>query len=221
MRGAELPGRYFLPEGSPAGGGWLDVAVKQDPVCTLAWRLDSEKRVRALGLSDSGRLLAASFNTGGAAHGLVVFRRTAAGWGGRWITSIDGASTLGEMTIDGDALSGRHRFSGRGRAGRFEGSVNISTRGAAYSMNFYGASGVPLYRGIGVVNEGRLLVAWSFGSSPSLAVYAVDDKGLAGSRFSFGRGQGDAVTAPERLTRDGAGDTIFPPLLPGPAGQAP
>ncbi len=219
MHAAEIPGRYYLAEGSP--GGVLEVKARPDFVCNLNWRLDSGKRPRALGLSDAGNLLAASLNTGGAAYGLVMLRRAPAGWSGHWITSIDGGSTIGDMTIDGDALPGRRRFSGRGRAGAFAGSVNITPRGSALALNFTSADGVQLYRGIGVVDGDRLLVAWSFGANPALAVYAVTDHGLTGQRFSFGRGQSDAIVSAERLTREGADDTIFPPLLPTPSGRNP
>lgn len=199
----------------------LEITARHEPVWTLGWRLDSGKRQRALGLSDAGNLLAATLNTGGAAYGLLVLQRANDGWTGRWITSIDGASTLGDMSIAGATLPGRHHFSGRGRAGRFEGTVAISARGPAFSLNFNSASGVQLYRGIGAVDGDRLAVAWSFGGTPSLAVYAVGEKGLTGQRFTFARGQNDAVALTERLTREGADDTIFPPLLPTPPGRAP
>lgn len=199
----------------------LEVTARHEPVWTLGWRLDSGKRQRALGLSDAGTLLAASLNTGGAAYGLLVLRRAVDGWNGRWITSIDGASTLGDMFISGATLAGRHGFAGRGRAGSFEGSVNVTARGPAYSLNFNSANGVELYRGIGAVDGDRLAVAWSFGGSPSLAMYAVGEKGLTGQRFTFARRQNDATAVTERLTREGADDTIFPPLLPTPAGRVP
>lgn len=216
-----MPGRYFIAEGSASGGGVLEVTARQAPVYTLGWRLDSGKRLRALGLSDAGNLLAASLNTGGAAYGLLILRRAGDGWNGRWITSIDGASTLGDMAIAGAPLPGRHRFSGRGRAGSFVGSVTVTARGPAFSLNFNSASGVALYRGIGAVDGDRLAIAWSFGGTPSLALYAVGDKGLTGQRFTFARGRDDAVVVAERLTREGADDTVFPPLLPTPSGRAP
>lgn len=221
-RAAEAPGRYFVAEGAESGGGGvLEVTARHPPGCTLGWRLDSGRQQRALGLSDAGNLLAASINTGGAAYGLLLLRRSADGWKGRWVTSIDGAGTLGDMSIAGATLPGRHHFSGRGRAGSFEGSVTITARGPAFSLNFNSASGVQLYRGIGALEGDRLAVAWSFGGAPSLAVYAVADKGLTGQRFTFARGRNDAVAVTERLTREGADDTIFPPLLPTPSGRAP
>lgn len=199
----------------------LDVKLRRSAVCDLAWRLDSGKRLRGFGLTGAGDSLAASMDTGGRAYGLAVFQREGGAWRGRWLTSIDGASALGAMSIEGDPLAGRHRFTGRGPAGAFAGSVTVTARGPAYALNFNGSSGLPLYRGIGVLDGDRLAVAWSFGSSPALALYSVTGKSLEGRRYNFPRGQPDAAVTTERLTREGADDTIFPPLLPTPPGAVP
>ena len=148
-----------------------------------------------------------SLATGGSAYGVQIYRRADDGreWRAPWITSIDGAASVGEITFRADGpLVGRHSATcRRPGAGGFEATVDIAARGDDYLLTFSVEHGV-LYRGMGVLLDGnRLVVGWSFGSPPAVAVYRIGADGLfAGRRVALRSGQ--AVVTPERFAREGA-----------------
>lgn len=218
--------------------GTVDVKVRRGGVCTLNWRIRGDatpRRLQGLGLWDKrsgvgGPLLCASMNTGGAAYGLALYRRGEKGrWQGSWVTSVDDGAELGEMRIDTGsdtaALVGRHHLHGsRGRAGSFEGAVTIAAQGEFLELA-YEVNGIPVYRGLGLllpdpnnasVGE-RLVVAWSFGSVPALAIYSAQaDGSLTGRRVSVRHGE--PLIRNERLARSvpGTDPTTGQLLLPPP-----
>jgi hypothetical protein len=230
----DLAGRYFIAESVPADGGipyggTVDITARRSPVYVFNSRLDSGKRSRGLGLRDGNDLLGFSINTGGIAHGVAIYHREDNGrrWRARWISSIDGGGLVGEISFsngEGQPLAGRHSFSGsRPRAGSFEGTVTITPRGEGVLLNFTASGGIALYRGVGVLcGEDRLAVGWSFGGTPSIAVYQVNDKGgLTGRRLSLTRSREGTAAGTERLAREGSEEPIFPPRLPIPGQDSP
>jgi hypothetical protein len=225
----DIAGRYFIVEAfGPGGadapyGGTADITARRGTAYVFNRRPEAGKRQRGLGLREGEDLLGVSLNTGGAAYGLIVFRREDGGrrWHGRWLTSLDGGSQLGEMSFEADSaqsIAGSHTFTGRrGSTGGFAGTVTITRRGAGYLLNFTTSGGLALYRGLGALSGDRLLVGWSFGGSPSLAVYQIDATGLTGQRLTLPRAsRGDVFATTERLALEGSEDLVFPPQLPAP-----
>ena len=247
----EPRGRYVIAKELDATNvaepyaGTVDIKARRS-VCTLTWRIRggrSARRLQGLGLwaregVDGPAVLCASMNTGGAAYGTALYHRGKDGrWQGDWVTSVDDGSDLGEMRIDtganGAALVGRHRIAGsRGRAGSFSGAVTITAQGE-YLELAYEVGGVPVYRGLGVIlrrpdgSGERLAVAWSYGSTPALAIYSPDADGmLAGRRVSLRYGEPQVRN--ERLARsvpgtDPATGQLFlpPPVFNEPAEDLP
>ena len=183
----------------------------------MTWHLrDSSRRLRGLGLKDADDLLGVSLVTGGAVNGIGIYHHSAEthDWQGHWITSLDSGGTLGEIRFDdngSDNLLGTHRlFCRRPGSGSFEGTVTITAQEANYLLTFSVGRSV-LYRGVGVLLEGgnRLVVGWSFGSPPALAVYQANSDGLFTGRRINPRAQESTVR--EVLAHDGE-DTLR--LLP-------
>lgn len=204
---ASLPNTADATLGNAIYAGTADVASRNHGYA-VTWHLrNNARRLRGLGFADADDLLGASISTGGAAHGLAIYRYSpdAHAWQGRWITSIDGAGTVGEIRFDGEGartLAGRHRLvCRRPGSGGFEGSVAISAVGENYALTFSTANAV-LYRGVGIlVGEDRLVVGWSFGSPPALAVYRRDAGGLFTGRRVNPRAQ--EATVRDALAREG------------------
>ena len=168
-----------------------------------------------------------SLATGGIAYGVAIYRHSTEEhcWHGQWITSIDAGSTPGEIRFDdegGRSPLGRHRLHcARPGAGGFEGTVTIAAEGTDFRLTF-AVDGATLYRGAGILlDDGRLVVGWSFGSAPAVAVYRVSPEGLLiGRRLSLRGGQ--ATVNVETLARSGddaarllpAAARIDPALVP-------
>ena len=213
----DLAGRYIVaslpakPGASVADttyGGVADIVARSHSY-GVTWHLTAETRkLRGIGLLADDDLLGISLATGGIAYGVAIYHHAPAEhrWQGRWITSIDSGGTPGEISFDDDGsdrLPGRHRLRcSRPGAGGFEGSVNIESEGADYRLGF-AADGASLYRGAGILlDDGRLVVGWSFGSAPGVAAYRIGANGLfTGRRFSL-RGGHPAVVA-EHLAKSG------------------
>ena len=192
--------------GEPSlAGGTVDIDLRR-AAYTANWRLDNARPLRGLGLSEGNDLLGVSLYTGGIAHGLAIYRRADGGkrWLGHWITSIDSAANVGVMDFEADpkqpTLAGKHHFSGhRVSTGQFDGTVTMYPQGEDFLLTFTTSGGATLYRGVGILRGERLVVAWSFGSSPSLAVYNLGENGeLNGRRLSL-RSRGVLQPTPERL----------------------
>ncbi len=209
---SQLTGRFHIlsdtdahNDAIPAPGGTVDIDPRRSAY-TVNWRFDQGRPLRGIGLSDGTDLLGASLYTGGVAHGLAIYRRADGGrrWQGQWITSIDSASIVGVMDFDADpkqpTLAGRHHFSGhRATTGQFDGVVTITPQGEDYTLAFTTSGGATLYRGIGILRGDRLVVAWSFGSSPAVAVYELGARGeLNGRRLSL-RSRSVVLPTRERL----------------------
>ena len=239
----EPRGRYVIAKVLDGGdrtaepyAGIVEIKTRRT-VCTLTWRIrggQTSRRLQALGLWDkegAGEpVLCASMNTGGAAYGTALYRRGKDGrWQGGWVTSVDDGAELGEMRIDtgsnAASLVGRHRIAGsRGRAGSFAGAVTITAQGEFLELA-YEVGGIPVYRGLGVLlrntdgsgkEDERLAVAWSYGSTPALAIYSLDGDGsLTGRRVSLRLGE--AQIRNERLARSvpgtdpSTGQLLLPP----------
>ena len=221
-RADEIGGRYVVarsapaaaatPAGSPAPvaeayGGTVDIAARRHGYA-LTWRpANGGPRLHGLGLRDGDDVLGVSLSTGGAAYGVQVYHRADAGreWRASWITSIDGAGTVGEILFRTEGpLLGKHPVTcRRPGAGSFEATVEITAKGDDYLLTFYLERSL-LYRGLGVLLDGnRLVVGWSFGSPPAVAVYRIGADGLfAGRRVALRSGQ--TVVASERFAREGA-----------------
>lgn len=201
-----ISGRYVVTGGGPSQpGGTVDIDPRR-PAYTVNCRLDSGKTLRGLGLADGADLIGASLYTGGIAHGLAIYRRDPDGrlWRGRWITSIDSASSVGVMDFEADpkqpTLAGKHHFSGhRVSTGQFDGTVALYPKDSDFLLTFTTSGGATLYKGVGTLRGDRLVVAWSFGSSPALAVYESSNPGeLSGRRISL-RARGTLEPVSERL----------------------
>lgn len=214
---ASLPPKPGAVLADATYGGVMDVVARPHALA-VTWRLiAAPRRLRGLALCDNNDLLAVSLATGGVAHGLAIYRRVPAEhrWRGRWITSIDSGATPGEISFDDDGsdqLPGRHRLRcSRPGMGGFDGAVTITGSGADFLLTFH-SDGTLLYRGAGILlDDGRLVVGWSFGSPPGLAAYRIGSDGLfTGRRVSLRGGQPSVVA--EYLAR--AGDNaarLFPP----------
>ena len=221
-RAGDLGGRYVVassaaaaaatPAASPAPvpetyGGTVDIAARHRGYAVTWHPANGGSRLRGLGLHDGDDLLGVSLATGGSAYGVQIYHRADDGheWRAPWITSIDGAASVGEITFRTDGpLVGRHPVTcRRPGAGSFEATVEIAARGDDYLLTFSVDHGV-LYRGMGVLLDGnRLVVGWSFGSPPAVAAYRIGADGLfAGRRVALRSGQ--AVVTPERFAREGA-----------------
>lgn len=207
---ATLPPAADAPIAQAAYAGTADITPRRTHVSTVTWQpaAPGARRLRGLGLSDDDGTLGVSLATGGAAYGVAIYHHAAGSheWQGRWITSLDGGGTVGDIRFDdagGNALPGRHRLvCRRPGSGSFEGAVNIVPRGDDFLLTFEGDRTV-LYRGLGILlDPDRLVVGWSFGSAPALAVYRSEPGGLVtGRRISTRAGQ-PAVTR-EALAREG------------------
>ena len=242
-----LAGRYVVAEsessvesGDPAGQT-VDITPRNRGYSVL-WRTGGTvgpngrtrggSTRRGLALRD-GDLLGVSLATGGPAYGVAVYRAEDGGkrWRGRWVTSIDGAAAPGEIVFEtgNGELLGRHPLRGRrDGGGAFEGSVNVAAQGAGGTGDYllgFTVGGATVYRGVGIRRGDRLVVGWSFGSAPSLAVYAVGPGGQLDGRRLTTRAT-DAGTA-ERLapssgegTGTGADGLLLLPA-PGPLEEDP
>ena len=224
VRAGDLGGRYVVaslppaisaatPTASPAPvretyGGTVDIATRRHGYAVTWHPANGGPRLRGLGLRDGEDVLGVSLATGGAAYGVQVYHRADEGreWRAPWITSIDGAASVGEIRFRTDGpLLGRHPMTcQRPGAGGFEGTVEIAARGDDYLLTFSVEHGV-LYRGMGALLDGnRLVVGWSFGSPPAVAVYRIGADGLfAGRRVALRSGGQTAITG-ERFAREGA-----------------
>ena len=189
---AALPAKTGATLAEATYGGSVDIVARRHAY-GVTWRLAAadSRKLRGLGMVDGDSLLAVSIATGGAAYGVAVYHRVpdAREWRGQWITSLDSGVTPGQISFDeGDdgALPGRHRLHcQRPGVGGFDGAVNIAANGGNFLLTFL-VDGTVLYRGAGILLEdGRLAVGWSFGSSPALAVYRIGADGLLrGERIS-------------------------------------
>lgn len=227
-RAAEIPGHYVvasLPNTANATlanaiyAGTADIAARQHGY-GVTWHLrNSARRLRGLGFADpSGDLLGVSISTGGAAYGVAIYRRSPDGreWQGRWISSIDGGGLVGDIRFDdggagAKSLVGRHPLTcRRPGSGGFEGAVNVTAVGENFALTFE-ADHMTLYRGVGIlVGDDRLVVGWSFGSPPALAVYQRNAEGLFSGRRVNPRAQ--EATVRDVLARDGEDATRLLPV---------
>ena len=216
-RATDLTGRYTVASLPPKSGatlaeatygGTVDIAARRHAY-GVTWRLTAEtRRMRGLGLPDGDDLLGVSLATGGVAYGVAIYHHTPGEhrWQGAWITSLDSGATPGEISFDEEGsgtLPGRHRLHcQRPGVGGFDGTVNIIAAGVDYLLTF-AVDGALLYRGAGILlDDGRLVVGWSFGSAPAVAVYRVGRDGLfSGRRMSLRGGQ--PTVAAEDLARSG------------------
>ncbi len=227
-----IGGRYSIvpvaaADNGLSNGGIVDI----DPhgsTYIVNVRPDLGKTLRGLGLSEGSDLVGFSLNTGGVAHGLAVYRRAGDGtrWQGRWISSIDSGSSIGTMDIETDpkqpTLAGRHHFSGRRASyGQFDGTVTLSPQGEDFVLTYTTPGGAVLYRGAGTVRGERLVVAWSFGSNPALAVYQLGGTGeLDGRRVSLRSGGALQPPATEHLVPAGTVPVAIQPA-PDAGGEVP
>lgn len=205
---ASLPATSGATLSSAIYAGTADVAARQHGY-SVTWHLrQSAKRLRGLGMTDAADLLGVSLVTGGAVNGLGIYHHSAEAhaWQGHWITSLDSGGTVGEIRFDdngGGSLLGRHPlFCRRPGSGSFEGAVNITAQGANYLLTFEVGRSV-LYRGVGILLDdgNRLVVGWSFGSPPALAVYQMNADGLFNGRRVNPRAEESTVR--EVFARDG------------------
>ncbi len=207
---ATLPAAPDAPVAQAAYAGTAEITPGKH-VSRVTWQpaASGARRLRGLGLSDDDGTLGISLATGGSAYGVALYRHSAAAnqWQGRWITSIDSGGTMGEIHFDdagsGGALPGRHRLvCRRPGSGSFEGAVNITPQGDDFLLTFE-VDHTVLYRGLGILlDPDRLIVGWSFGSAPAVAVYRPGPDGLlAGRRVSLRGGQPQVVR--EALAREG------------------
>ena len=213
---ADFGGRYVVANLPATAGATLDSAIYEGTADItarqhgygVAWHLrNSAKRLRGLGLADAEDLLGVSIATGSAVYGLGIYHHTPATheWQGHWLTSLDSGGTVGEIHFDdggGRSLVGTHRLNcRRPGSGSFEGSVSITSVGENYALTF-SVDGTVLYRGIGILADAdRLVVGWSFGSPPALAVYLRNAAGLFTGRRVNPRAQ--EPTVHDVLARDG------------------
>ena len=218
-RATDLAGRYVVatlpaadaPAAQAAYAGTADITPRKQHVSTVTWQpaATGARRLRGLGLSDDDGAFGVSLATGGAVYGVAIYHHAAGSheWQGRWITSLDGGGNVGDIRFDdaggGSALAGRHRLvCHRPGSGGFEGAVNITPRGDDFLLAFE-VDRTVLYRGVGILlDPDRLIVGWSFGSPPALAVYRPDPSGLlTGRRISSRPGQPVAIR--EAWAREG------------------
>ena len=210
-RAADLAGRYVMATSSAADqevyGGAVSVLARRNAY-EMDWQLAGSRSLHGLGLLEDRDLLGVSVSTGGGAYGIAVYRhgKNDPQWKGRWVTSIDGAANVGEISFDaGSTLVGTHALTcKRPGVGSFVGTVQIEAKGGDnYLLTFLLGHAV-LYKGLGVLSgDGRLVVGWSFGSSPALAVYRYNSEGtLTGRRLSLKSG-GQVTSTSERMAREG------------------
>ena len=210
-RAADLAGRYVMATNASGDqevyGGSVSVLSRRNAY-EMDWQLASGYRsIHGLGLLEDRELLGVSVSTGGGAYGIAVYRhgKNDPQWKGRWVTSIDGAANVGEISFDaGSTLVGTHALTcKRPGVGSFVGTVQIEAKGNDYLLTFLLGHAV-LYKGLGVLSgDGRLVVGWSFGSTPALAVYRYGSEGtLTGRRLSL-TSKGQVTSTTERMAREG------------------
>ena len=233
-----LTGRYVVAESSVESGDPAGQTVEIAPRnrgYSVVWRtggtVGANGRARGgstrrgLAFRD-GDLIGVSLATGGPAHGVGIYKAEDGGrrWRGRWVTSIDGASAPGEIVFEtggSGTLLGRHPLHGRrDGGGSFEGSVTVTARDGAGAENYalsFTVGGVTVYRGLGIRRGDRLVVGWSFGSAPSLAVYEVGADGkLDGRRLTTRTAEAATTERLAPFAGEGTGtDGLL--LLPAPA----
>ncbi len=207
---AEPSGRYVMATNEndqEVYGGAVSISARKNAY-EMDWQLAGEYRsLHGLGLLDDHELLGVSLSTGGGAYGVAVYHRgkNDSQWQGRWVTSIDGASNVGDISFDaGSTLVGTHSLTcKRPGVGSFVGTVEVVAKGSDYLLTFLLGHSV-LYKGLGVLSgDGRLIVGWSFGSAPALAVYHYNAEGsLTGRRLAL-RSNGQVVSTSERMAREG------------------
>ncbi len=190
-----------------AYGGTVSISARRNAY-EMDWLLSGEGRsLHGLGLLEDRELLGVSLSTGGGAYGVAVYRhaKNDPQWKGRWVTSIDGAANVGDIAFDaGSTLVGSHALTcKRPGVGSFVGTVEITAKGSDYLLTFLLGHSV-LYKGLGTLSgDGRLVVGWSFGSSPALAVYHYNSEGsLTGRRLTL-RSNGQVTSTNERMAREG------------------
>lgn len=206
---ATLPAAADAPVAQATYSGTADITPRKQHVSAVTWQpATGARRLRGLGLSDDDGTLGVSLATGGAAYGVAIYHYAAGSheWQGRWITSLDGGGVVGDIRFDDSdnhPLAGRHRLvCRRPGSGSFEGAVSITPRGDDFLLTFEGDRTV-LYRGLGILlDHDRLLVGWSFGSAPALAVYHPESSGLLTGRRINSR-PGQPVVIREALAREG------------------
>ena len=189
-------------------GGTVSISARKNAY-EMDWQLANEYRsLHGLGLLEDHELLGVSLSTGGGAYGVAVYHhgKNDPQWKGRWVTSIDGAANVGDIAFDaGPTLVGSHSLTcKRPGVGSFVGTVEIVAKGSdEYLLTFLLGHSV-LYKGLGVLSgDGRLIVGWSFGSAPALAVYHYNPEGsLTGRRLSL-RSNGQVTSTSERMAREG------------------
>ena len=228
-RSAEVSGRYVMATSASAirpdskissdqevYGGTVSVSARKNAY-EMDWQLAGDYRsLHGLGLLEDRELLGVSISTGGGAYGIAVYRhgKNDAQWKGRWVTSIDGAANVGEITFDaGPTLVGSHPLTcKRPGVGSFVGTVQIEAKGSDYLLTFLLGHAV-LYKGLGVLSgDGRLVVGWSFGSTPALAVYRYNSDGLLTGRRLALRANGQVASTGERMAREGEIAARFLPV---------
>ena len=219
-RAADLAGRYVMATNAAAVnseskvsadkevyGGAVSVSARRNAY-EMNWQLAGGYRsLQGLGLLEDRDLLGVSVSTGGGAYGIAVYHhgKNDPQWKGRWVTSIDGAANVGEIDFDaGSTLVGTHALTcKRPGVGSFVGTVQIEAKGSDYLLTFLLGHAV-LYKGLGILSgDGRLVVGWSFGSAPALAVYRYSSEGtLTGRRISL-KSNGQVTSTSERMAREG------------------
>ncbi len=193
--------------GQEVYGGTVSVLARKNAY-EMDWQLASDSRsLHGLGLLEDHELLGVSLSTGGGAYGVAVYHhaKNDPQWKGRWVTSIDGAGNVGDIAFDaGPTLVGSHSLTcKRPGVGSFVGTVEITAKGSDYLLTFLLGHSV-LYKGVGILSgDGRLIVGWSFGSSPSLAVYHYNAEGLLSGRRVTLRSNGQVSSTNERMAREG------------------
>lgn len=236
-RAGDPAGRYHVSqvdtgEGESPANGTVTIAAR-GRVFVVNWQTAGRRRQRGLALRDGEDLLGVSINTGGRAYGVAIYHREGNRWHGPWITSLDAGGTPGEISFDGapgGELAGRHRLTGRrgGVSGSFEGTVTVVPKGEDFLLTFT-VGGVTVYRGLGVRLGERLVVGWSFGSAPALAVYRVNaEGGLSGRSLALGRA-GELKTTSEELAHAAPGEEsdlggpmlVLPPAIVEPDDDLP